>query len=95
MKKNYVPQPIDTNGVVLPQELNGLAELIAKNVHDGWSARRIADGWTYGEMRDDAKRITPCLVSYEDLTEEEKAFDRNTAFETLRLIIKLGFKITK
>lgn len=95
MKKNYVPQPIDTHDVVLPEELNDLAELIAKNVHEVWSAGRIADGWTYGEMRDDEKRVTPCLVSYEDLTEEEKTFDRNTAFETLRLITKLGFKITK
>lgn len=95
MKMNYVPQPIDTSDVVLPQELDALAELIAKNVHEVWSAGRIADGWTYGEMRDDEKRLTPCLVPYDELTEEEKAFDRNTAFETLRLITKFGFKITK
>lgn len=95
MKINYVPRPIDTHDVILPQELNDLAELIAKNVHEVWSAGRIADGWTYGEIRDDEKRTTPCLVPYEELMEEEKTFDRNTAFETLRLITKLGFKITK
>lgn len=95
MKNSYIPQPIDTTGVVLPQELNDLAEAIAKNVHEVWSAGRIADGWIYGEMRDDEKRTTPCLVPYEELMEEEKNFDRNTAFETLKLITKLGFKITK
>ena len=33
-KNNYIPQPIDTKGVVLPEELNALAEEIAKNVHE-------------------------------------------------------------
>jgi hypothetical protein len=53
------------------------------------------EGWTYGPERNDQKRITPCLVPYEELSEEEKAYDRDTAFNTLRYIISLGFDITK
>lgn len=94
-KKTYIPQPIDTNDVALPQELWRLAELIAKNVHEVWSAGRIADGWTYGEDRNDADKKHPCLVPYEQLSETEKEYDRNTSIETLKLIVKLGFKITK
>ena len=30
-KNNYTPQPIDTKDVVLPEELDELAEMIAKN----------------------------------------------------------------
>ena len=37
----------------------------------------------------------PCLVPYEQLPEEEKAYDRDTALGTLKLITKLGFKIMK
>lgn len=92
---NYTPQPIDTKEVVLPKELDELTEMIAKNVHEVWSAGRVADGWTYGEKRNDVDKKHPCLVPYEELPEEEKEYDRNTAFETLRLITKLGFKITK
>lgn len=33
-KNNYTPQPINTKDVVLPEELNELAEMIAKNVHE-------------------------------------------------------------
>lgn len=40
-------------------------------------------------------KTTPCLVPYDELPESEKEFDRNTAFETLKLIVKLGFSITK
>ena len=37
----YTPQPIDTKDVELPEELNMLAEAIAKNVHEVWSEGRI------------------------------------------------------
>ena len=94
-KNNYIPQPIDTKGVVLPKELNALAEEIAKNVHEVWSEGRMKDGWTYGEERDDARKHHPCLVPYENLTEIEKEYDRNPSQETLKLIMKLGFKIVK
>ena len=94
-KNNYIPQPVDTTGVVLPKELNALAEEIAKNVHEVWSAGRIQEGWTYGEARDDARKHHPCLVPYEDLTETEKEYDRHTSQETLKLIMKLGFKVVR
>lgn len=91
----YIPSPAEVSGVQLPEQLNELAEAIAKNVHEVWSANRMADGWTYGPVRDDAKKETPCLVPYEDLPEEEKAYDRETAFGTLKYIVSLGFEITK
>lgn len=92
---NYIPHPVDLTGVELPQGLMNLAEEIAKNVHEVWSQNRMNEGWVYGTVRDDAKRETPCLVPYEELPEEEKAYDRNTAFSTLRLIVSLGFDIVK
>lgn len=95
MKKNYVPQPVDTRDVQLPVELDELAEKLAKNVHEVWAKSRISEGWQYGEERSDALKQHPCLVPYEDLPEIEKAYDRDTALGTLRLIAKLGFRITK
>lgn len=91
----YEPQPIDTETVVLPGELLELTEKIAENVHENWAAGRIAEGWTYGECRDDARKTTPCLVPYDKLSEEEKDYDRKTALQTLKLIIALGYKIEK
>lgn len=94
MKKNYVPQPIDTSDVRLPEEIIPLVEGIARNVHEVWAQNRISQGWTYGKERNDSLKQHPCLVPYEDLPEEEKAYDRDTAIGTLKLISKLGFKIT-
>jgi ryanodine receptor 2 len=95
MKKEYIPQPIETSDIVLPETLNALTEQMAKNVHEVWAKSRIEEGWRYGEMRSDELKTHPCLVPYEELPELEKAYDRNTALSTLKLIHKLGFKIEK
>ena len=96
MKNNtYTPNPVDTSDVELPEELLTLAEQLAQNVHEVWSQTRIAQGWTWGPERNDALKQHPCLVPYDQLSEEEKVFDRNTSQETLRLITKLGYKIVK
>ena len=95
MNKNYVPQPVDTDDVVLGKDLEELVEQMAKNVHEVWAQTRMEQGWTYGEQRDDAKKQHPCLVAYEELPEEEKEYDRNTAVGTLKLIRKLGFNIDR
>ena len=50
------------------RKLNELAEVIAKNVHEVWSAGHMKDGWTYGGQRNDTELKHPCLVTYEDLT---------------------------
>ena len=92
---NYVPQPMDTSDVQLAEELNELIEQMAKNVHEVWAQSRISQGWAYGPERSDALKTHPCLVPYEDLPEEEKDYDRNTALGTLKLIVKSGFRISK
>lgn len=94
-KDCYYPQPIDTTDVVFPKEMNELVELLARNVHDNWALGRINDGWTYGSLRDDVLKQHPCLVDYSELSEREKEYDRNTALETLKVIVKLGYSIQK
>lgn len=91
----YTPDPKKLDDIVLPEDLLALTEQIAENVHEVWAASRIAQGWTYGPVRDDAKKETPCLVPYADLPEVEKAYDRDTAMETLKLIVSLGYDIRK
>ena len=93
--KQYIPDPILVDDVSLPKEILELAELISKNVHEVWSKMRLEEGWVYGEKRNDDLKTNPCLVPYEELPEEEKAYDRNTAMETLKLVVKLGYRLEK
>jgi hypothetical protein len=91
----YKPVPIDTSRITLSKEILELTELLAKNTHDIWAQQRLAEGWRYGESRDDRKKEHPCLVPYEQLPEFEKEYDRNTAMHTLKAIIALGYRIEK
>ena len=91
----YIPHPVDTTEVKLPADLEQLVEQMAKNVHEVWAESRIRQGWKYGEQLNDELMTHPCLVPYEALPEEEKEYDRNTSVGTLKLIMKLGFKIIK
>lgn len=94
MNERYIPHPIDTGDVTLSDELLALAETLAENTHENWSAERVRQGWSYGPERNDALKQTPCLLPYDELPENEKVFDRNTALETIRLLVKLGWTLT-
>ena len=71
-KTKYEPHPVDTSDISLPAELTPLIDDMCRNVHEVWAATRIAQGWTYGARRDDAAKHHPCLVPYDDLTDEER-----------------------
>uniref|UniRef100_UPI0001E24E5B Putative ryanodine receptor n=1 Tax=Bacteroides thetaiotaomicron (strain ATCC 29148 / DSM 2079 / JCM 5827 / CCUG 10774 / NCTC 10582 / VPI-5482 / E50) TaxID=226186 RepID=UPI0001E24E5B len=94
-KLDYIPEPMDLSLVDLPESLIQLSERIAENVHEVWAKARIDEGWTYGEKRDDIHKKHPCLVPYDELPEEEKEYDRNTAMNTIKMVKKLGFRIEK
>lgn len=91
----YYPKPIDTSRIEMPQDLLGLADTLARNVHETWALERINQGWEYGPERNDARKLHPCLVPYDELPDSEKKFDHITAMETLKVIIGLGYKISK
>lgn len=93
--KKYYPSPVNVTDVELPYELNSLVEELAKNVHDVWAVSRMREKWNYGKKRNDQQKTHPCLVSYDDLPDSEKAYDRDTAVMTVKLIMKLGFHIKR
>ncbi|MBQ9486206.1 MAG: hypothetical protein IJU91_00170 [Selenomonadaceae bacterium] len=95
MAKTYTPAPLDTSDVTLMPDLIELTELLAENVHENWSKQKIAQGWQFGENLDDKLKTTPLLVPYADLTDDDKFYDRQTAMQTLKTILKLGFKISR
>lgn len=94
-QNEYKPRPVDVSDVDLPDSLKELMEQIAENVHEVWSRGRMEDGWVYGPERNDKLKTHPCLIPYGELDEKEKEYDRNTALNTLKLIIKLGYNINK
>ena len=91
----YEPRPVDTSTVQLDAEIQRLSELLAANAHDVWAARRIAEGWVWGPRRCDITKQHPCLVPYESLPQSEQEYDRTAVLETIKMLITLGYQITK
>lgn len=70
-------------------------ELLSRMEHDRWMRERSADGWTYGEQRDNDRKLHPDLRAWAYLSDEAKDKDRN-AIRTLPAIIRAaGFQILR
>jgi voltage-gated potassium channel Kch len=52
-------------------------ELLAEAEHQRWMRERIAAGWTYGEPRDNERKIHPDLRDWADLPQAVRDQDRN------------------
>jgi hypothetical protein len=92
---SYKPRPIDTSHIKLRPEIHDLTEALAKNTHEVWAQERMAQGWRFGPERNDQRKEHPSLIPYEQLPEKEKVYDRNTAMETVRAVLALGYRIVK
>ena len=94
-KTMYKPAPIDTSNISLPKDLHELREVLAENIHETWASNRINQGWKFGPERDDKKLEHPDLLPYDELSEAEKDYDRHSADETIKVLLKLGYRIEK
>ncbi len=91
----YEPSPIGLDDVELSDDLAELQEAIAENAHEVWAKNRRDQGWSYGPERNDQKKETPDMIPYCNLPESEKLYDREMAINTIKLVKKLGWEITK
>lgn len=92
---SYIPKPMNTSDIFLSDDINNLAEQLAKNTHEVWSQGRLDDGWRWGKELNMDTKTHPSLIPYEDLSESEKDFDRRTSQEAIKFLIKSGYKVIK
>lgn len=46
-----------------------------EQAHEAWLAAKKADGWAYGEVKNDAEKLHPCFLPYDELPAAQKAKD--------------------
>lgn len=44
--------------------------------HNSWMAEKLADGWTYGEIKDPENKTHPCIRPFEELPKDQQFKDR-------------------
>jgi hypothetical protein len=70
-------------------------EALARSEHDRWVADKARNGWRYGPVRDDAAKIHPLMVSWEELDEVERDKDREPVREVPEMLARAGFEIVR
>jgi hypothetical protein len=90
---DYKPAPLDASRITLSREVSDLRDLLARNAHERWAKLRMEAGWRYGSDWNDAGKKHPGLVPFEELPESEKEYDRQTALETIKTLLALGYTI--
>ena len=74
---NWAEQPFQTvqgvmNGVRAHLANTGISDLES---HNNWLKSKKEQGWVYGPVQDNLKKIHPCCIAYEDLPPDQRAKD--------------------
>ncbi len=94
MRMDYQPKPERFEHIEMPEEVRNVLEAAARNIHEVWAENKLKEGWRYGEVLDYEKKTHPSLVPYEQLSERQKLYDRETAMYTIKYLLNAGFQIT-
>jgi hypothetical protein len=86
-------RPQGSDGEVITEIPDQVVEILAVFEHDEWVRERLANGWTFGEIKDIEKKISPSLVLYNELSEEVKDLDRDVIRNIPRLLEMIGMAV--
>lgn len=69
----------DASNAVRTSALMGVDSVLdgqtGEQLHESWKAARVADGWVYGPVKDEAAKTHPCIVPYNELPEFQRRKD--------------------
>jgi hypothetical protein len=66
---------------------------LAQLEHARWNAERLLAGWRYGAAKDIKKKLNPCIVSWDDLSEDIRKYDYDPIKNIPVLLAKIGYEI--
>jgi hypothetical protein len=81
--------------IPLTSEFDEIIRNYAEHVHDYSSYTRIENGWSFGEVYDDASKKHPIIKPYSNLSKKEVLKYEDLIRDTLKVIKSLGWIIDK
>jgi hypothetical protein len=70
-------------------------EVMAEMEHARWNVERLLAGWKLAEKRDISKKLSPYLVSWRELPEDAKKWDRETVRKIPEFLAKVSLEIRR
>ncbi|MHB8084822.1 MAG: NAD-binding protein [Dehalococcoidia bacterium] len=68
-------------------------EEMAKLEHTRFVEERLRKGWKPGPVKDDVKKISPTLIPWDDLSQEEKDKDRDPVRSIPEFLARAGYRV--
>lgn len=68
-------------------------EMMAEMEHGRWNAERLSAGWKWGKEKDANKKVSPYLVSWSELPEKQKVWDRNMVRGIPEYLAAVGLEV--
>jgi hypothetical protein len=68
-------------------------EEMAKMEHTRFVDERIRKGWRLGDVKDDIRKISPTLIPWEELSQEEKDKDRDPVRSIPEFLARAGYQV--
>lgn len=68
-------------------------EQLSRLEHERWMTEKQNDGWRYGTERNDAEKLHPSIMPYDQLSETEKEKDRDTIRQIPEILSLIDFQI--
>ncbi|NIN71504.1 MAG: hypothetical protein GTO46_06155 [Gemmatimonadetes bacterium] len=84
-------EPDDRAVTFTPDEVERMAEM----EHGRYNAERLLEGWTWSEVKDDHRRTSPHLVSWAELPDDVREWDRQTVREIPEFLARVGLTVRR
>ena len=68
-------------------------EKLSRTEHDSWMAKKVEQGWKYGEKRNDEKKIHPLLKPWDELPGKDREKTREMIRQIPRLLKDIGLEV--
>jgi hypothetical protein len=92
----YAPHPEYVAHIKLPEDILPIADMLAENAHEIWAKGRLAEA---EEKKAKGEAVNPYddpfMKPFHELTKQQRKTDYTSALNTIKLLYKLGFSITK
>jgi len=92
----YTPHPEYVAHIKLPEDIVPITDMLAENAHEIWAKDRLLEAEA---KKAKGKNVNPYddpfMKPFRELTKQQRKTDYTSALNTIKLLYKLGFSITK
>lgn len=83
-------------GAIVSPELKATeVETLAEMEHGRWVVERLREGWRFDPKRDPAKKLSPYLIGWKDLTDNVRRYDRDAVRGWPGLLGEFGLEVRR